>query len=73
MRTVTSISIPRKFNRKISQLSRAKGLTRSEMIREAIRQYVVREEFDALRRKALLAAQRRGGPYTDEEIFKAVS
>jgi aldose 1-epimerase len=57
----------------VTELSRAKGLTKSEMIREAIRQYVVREEFEALRKKALIEAQRGGGPYSDEDVFKDVS
>lgn len=73
MRDVASISIPKGFNRKISALSRSKGLTKSEMIREAIRQYVVREEFEELRRRALIEASRSGGPYSDEDVFRRVS
>lgn len=73
MREIASLSISKDLNKKIARLSRLKGLTRSEMIREAVRQYLLREEVEAIRSKALIEAEARGGPYSDEDIFKKIS
>ena len=43
------------------------GMSKSEMINEALRQYLIEKEFQGLREKAVPYAQAKG-LYTDEDV-----
>lgn len=73
MREITSLSLPRSFLQRLIRVSRKKGLTKSEMMRIALRDYLIREEFQEIRRRVLLESERSGGPYSDQDIFERVS
>jgi metal-responsive CopG/Arc/MetJ family transcriptional regulator len=47
-------------------------LNRSDIIREALRQYFARQEFRRLRDIMVPEGERRG-LYTDEDVFREVS
>ncbi len=55
--SVISISIPPNIEEKIDELVKKEGLTRSELIREALRRYIEDKELEKLvkygRRKAI--------------------
>jgi len=45
----------------------------SEVVRQALRVYLFRKEFERLHKKAMLEAEKRGINLTEEEIFERVS
>ena len=73
--TLTSqgqISIPKKIRKSLDAITKEEGLSRSEVVRECLRDYLVVRRFRALRRKMIPHAQKQG-IYTDEDVFKLVS
>ena len=47
-------------------------MNRSDLVREALRQYLYREEFRRLRRGLIPQAEAKG-IFTDEDVFERVS
>jgi len=72
MRQTISISLPEDIKRELDRATSAEGSTRSEIIREAIRDYLFVQRFRSLRRGMMRKAQSRG-VFTDEDVFKRVS
>ncbi len=56
----------------MDRMSKREHLHRSDVVREAVQQYLVRQEFHALRRSLIPDAQKRG-IFTDEDVFRLVS
>ncbi len=74
MREVISLSLPEGSVKKLRRIAKSKDLTLSEILRDALRKYIVLDEFSSIRRKMLKQVEKTGkGPYTDEDIFKIVS
>lgn len=73
MREVISLSLPERSKRQITQIANERGLTMSELMRDALRKYLISEEFNRIRRKVLAKLAQDGKVYTDEDIFKIVS
>jgi metal-responsive CopG/Arc/MetJ family transcriptional regulator len=69
MRETITISLPRVIKQKLDELTRREHLNRSDVIREALRQYFARQEFRRLRGLMVPEAERRG-IYTDEDVFR---
>ena len=67
-----TVRIPRELERKLKRLCKHQHRSTSEVVRESLRQYVVREELRQLRQKLRPYAE-AAGLVTDEDIFKAVS
>lgn len=72
MRETVNISLPPSTKRELDQFTKKQSLNRSNVLKEAIRQYLIREQFRQLRMSMLLQAQQRG-IYTDQEVFRKVS
>jgi metal-responsive CopG/Arc/MetJ family transcriptional regulator len=68
MRTI-SISLPSELRAEIDCLADAEGVSRSELIRAALRGYVFVRRFRTLRQELIPYADAQG-IYTDEDIFK---
>lgn len=68
-KTIT-ISIPPEMESQIEYLMQEEGRTRSELVREALRQYVVEREWRALQRYGQARAQAAG--VTEEDVEDAV-
>ena len=74
MREVISLSLPEGSMSKLRRIAKNKDLTLSEILRDALRKYLVLDEFNIIRRKMLQKTEKSGkGPYTDEDIFGIVS
>ena len=73
MRETICLSLPKKSRQYIKRLAKERGLTISELLRDAIRKYLIDEEFNRVRKKVLTKLLRSGKVYTDEDIFKIVS
>ena len=70
--TSLTIRLDRDLNDLLTKVSRRLGKSRSETARQALRRYLRRSEFDALRQKMAPYAKARGY-LTDEEVFDGVS
>jgi metal-responsive CopG/Arc/MetJ family transcriptional regulator len=72
MRETITISLPQSVKQKLDRVIKRQHLNRSDVVREALRQYLAREEFQRLRGLLVPEGERRG-LYTDEDIFRKVS
>ena len=72
MRETITVSLPGWLRRKLDKLTKQEHLNRSDVVREALRQYLVRREFQRLRTTLIPEAEKRG-IYTDEDVFRHVS
>ena len=69
---VLTISLPPRFFKRIMKTAKSKGMTRSELVREALRRYETEEQelyvlFDYGRRKARMAGIR-----TEEDVERLI-
>ncbi|GAG59696.1 unnamed protein product [marine sediment metagenome] len=72
MRETITISIPKSIKKKLDGMVKEEHLNRSDIVREALRQYFTRQEFRRLRQLMIPEAESRGF-YTDEDVFRNVS
>ncbi len=72
MRQTLSISLPEDLKKELDALSEAEGVSRSDEVRESLRDYLFVRRFRALRSR-LIAKARARGTYTDEDVFDQVS
>lgn len=72
MRESVTVSMPASLKKKLDQATKRGHVNRSDIVREALRQYFALQEFRSIRSKALAEAEARG-IFTDEDVFKGVS
>lgn len=72
MRETMTISLPPKIKSELDRAVHEEGLSRSDIVRESLRQYLFLRKFRALRAKMVTKAQAQG-IYTDEDVFDRVS
>ena len=72
MRETITISVPKSIKQKLDRITKEEHLNRSDIVREALRQYFTRQEFRRLRQLMIPEAERRGF-YTDEDVLNKVS
>jgi metal-responsive CopG/Arc/MetJ family transcriptional regulator len=72
LREPVTISLPASLKKKLDQATKRGHVNRSDIVREALRQYFSLQEFRSIRTKAIAEAEARG-IFTDEDVFKEVS
>jgi len=72
MRESISISLPEETKEALDRLSEAEGVTRSEVVREALHEYIYVRRLRKLRSRLMPYAEAQG-VYTDEDVFREVS
>ena len=72
MRETITVSLPAKVRKRLDRLTKEENLNRSNVVREALRQYFARREFQRLRASLVPEGEKRG-LYTDEDVFREVS
>ncbi len=72
MRDTITISVPEKVRLELDRVSKAEGVSRSDIVRESIRDYLFVRQFRSLRRTMATKASRRK-VYTDQDVFDRVS
>jgi len=72
MRESISISLPEDLKLELDRVSEADGVSRSDTVREALREYLFVRRFRALRQRMMPFAEAQG-IYTDEDVFGEVS
>ena len=72
MRSTMTISVPEKMRSEIDKVSQADGVSRSDIVRESLRDYLFVRRFRTMRNSMVTKASRRG-IYTDQDVFDRVS
>ena len=72
MRETISISLSEEIKAELDDAVKAEGLSRSDLVRQALKEYLFLRGFRALRAEMISHAQARG-IFTDEDVFKNVS
>ena len=72
MRSTLTISIPEKVRVQLDRVSKTEGVSRSDIVRESIRDYLFIRQFRALRKNMVPKASQRG-IHTDQDVFDRVS
>jgi len=72
MKSLLTIRLDKDLERRLAQLARRTGRTRSDLARDALRRQLSLLQFEHLRRKAMPFAEARGY-LTDEDVFRDVS
>jgi predicted transcriptional regulator len=67
-----TIRLPPDLAKKLEEVSRRSGRTRSEVAREALRRQLALEGFEQLRQRVMPFAEARGY-LTDEDVFRDIS
>ena len=72
MRSTLTISIPAQVRVQLDRVSKTEGVSRSDIVRESIRDYLFIRQFRALRKTMVSKASLRG-IHTDQDVFDRVS
>jgi metal-responsive CopG/Arc/MetJ family transcriptional regulator len=72
MRQTITISLPEDIKKGLDKATAAEGVSRSDIIRESLRDYLFIRRFRALRKRMVAKAQAKG-VFTDEDVFSRVS
>jgi len=72
MRSTITISLPPNVRKEIERVSTREGLTRSEIVRESVRDYLFIRNFRSLRKTMLVKAARQG-MHMDQDVFDKIS
>ena len=72
MTDIITIRLPKKMQNDLDIISKAEGKSKSEIIRNAISQYIAVKKFQQLRKKVLPFAEAEG-LLTDEDVFRLIS
>ncbi|MHB1688714.1 MAG: ribbon-helix-helix protein, CopG family [Ignavibacteriaceae bacterium] len=66
------VNLPSKLNEELELITAEEGLTKSELVKKAIEDYLFIHKFRTLRKKLTSRAKEQGFK-SDEDIFEAVS
>ncbi len=71
MRAVISVSFPENMAKELDRIARESGRTKSDLIKEALREFLWEERFSRLR-KILTRKAKAKGLVTDDDVFGAI-
>ncbi len=72
MRRTLTVSLPEAVRKELDRTARAEGVSRSDLVRESVRDYLFVRHFRALRKRMVPTAAAQG-IHTDEDVFRNVS
>lgn len=72
MRETVTISLPQAIRRELDKVAKAEGVSRSDVLRQSLEDFLFVRRFRNLRQRMMAAAQAQG-IYTDEDVFTRVS
>lgn len=72
MRQILTISLPKGLNAEIAKVIREEGFSRSDLVREALNDYIYFRKLKRLRDRMIVQARARG-IYTENDVFRLVS
>lgn len=71
-RTTISMTVSRSTKQQLDKVAQQQDLNRSQVVQEAINDYIFKQEFQRLRNRSITKA-REQGVFTDEDVFEIVS
>jgi metal-responsive CopG/Arc/MetJ family transcriptional regulator len=72
MRETVTISLPQAVRRELDKVAKAEGVSRSDVLRQSLEDFLFVRRFRRLRQRMMAAAQAEG-IFTDENVFTRVS
>ena len=72
MRETVTISLPRSIRRELDKIAKEEGISRSDVLRQSLEDFLFVRRFRQLRQRMMAAAQAQG-IFTDEDVFTRVS
>lgn len=72
MRETITISLPKSIKKRLDKIVRTEHINRSDIVREALREYFAVREFRRLRSIMVPIAEKKG-IYIDEDVFRQIS
>ena len=72
MRETVTISLPQAIRRELDKVAREEGVSRSDVLRQSLEDFLFVRRFRQLRQRMMAAAQAQG-IFTDEDVFTRVS
>jgi len=72
MRSTITISVPEEVREELDRVSKAEGVSRSDIVRESIRDFLFVRQFRTLRKSMVVKASRRK-VHTDQDVFDRIS
>lgn len=72
MRKAITISLPEEVESALEELAQARNTSRSEIVRDSIKEYVWRQRLQQARGRTMEKAQQRGF-FNDEDVFESTS
>ncbi len=72
MKTAITVRLDAQLNRLLTRLAKRTGLSRSELVRDALRRQLNVLRFDELRQRIAPFAEARGY-LTDEDVYRDIS
>lgn len=72
MRSTLTISLPEPVRKQLDQASKAEGVSRSDIVRESLRDYLFVRQFRSLRKDMMPKAAQKG-VRVDQDVFDRMS
>ena len=72
MKQNITVSLPTKINSDLKRIAQDEGLSKSQIVRNALQDYIFIKKFRSLRSKMMAKAQAQG-VFTDEDVFEKIS
>lgn len=72
MRETVTISLPQAVRRELDRVAKEEGISRSDLLRESLEDFLFVRRFRRLRQRMMAAAQAQG-IYTDQDVFDRIS
>jgi len=72
MRETVTISLPQAIRRELDKVAKAEGVSRSDVLRQSLEDFLFVRRFRQLRQRMMAIAQAQG-IFTDEDVFTRVS
>ena len=72
MRQLITVSLPKDIKQELDAVTIQEGISRSDVVRESLRDYLFVHRFRSLRKRMIPKATAQG-IYTDQDVFDRVS
>lgn len=72
MGSTMTVNLPKRLKAELDRLSKAEGMSRSDIVRQSVRDYLFIRQFRT-RRKLMLPKAAHKGVHTDQDVFDQVS
>jgi metal-responsive CopG/Arc/MetJ family transcriptional regulator len=72
MRNTVTVSLPQAVKRELDRVAKEEGVSRSDVLRQSLEDFLFARRFRRLRQRMMATAQAQG-IYTDQDVFDRVS